>query len=405
MTDTAPIETSFPTFPMARKCPYSPPAEYAGLRETEPVSKVTLPTGATAWVVANHTLVRQILADPRVSSDRTLPGCPRLIQVPPQALRPSSTPLIALDPPEHTTHRRMVTNEFTLKRIQGMRPRIQELVDARIDEMLQSGGSADLVPALAVPVPAMVICELLGVDYEERDTFTRISEVLVRQGSTPPEIGAAMGEIRAFLAKLVADKEKAPEQDLISRLIVKYKESGTYDAERVISTAMVLLNAGHETTTSMIALGAVALLEHPEQLAEIQADPSLVPQAVEELLRYFSIADLVTFRTATEDIALGDVVIKAGEGLIALGAAANHDPQQFPNADILDIHRNARQHVAFGYGVHQCIGQNLARLELEIVFTTLFSRLPGLKLATPVTELPYKHQGLLFGIHSVPVTW
>jgi cytochrome P450 len=402
MTDVA---AELPTFPVRRTCPFEPPAEYAELREAQPVSRVTLTTGNTAWVIANHELVRQILADPRVSSDRTLPGCPRLVQVPPQALKPSARPIIALDPPEHTTHRRMVINEFTVKRIQGMRPRIQEIVDGCVEWMLTGERPVDLVSALAVPVPSLVICELLGVPYQERDTFHRISTVVVSGNSTPPQIGAAIGELRLFLGELVTAKEKDPGEDLLSRLVVKYREAGDYDPERVISTAQILLNAGHETTTNMIALGALALMTHPDQLAAMTADPGLVPQAVEELLRFFSIADLATFRTATADIEIGGVVIREGEGLIALGAAANHDPAVFEEPGELDIRRNVRQHVAFGYGIHQCLGQNLARLELEIVFRTLFDRIPGLRPAVPVDRLPYKNDGLLYGVYELPVTW
>ncbi|MEU0878702.1 cytochrome P450 [Lentzea sp. NPDC005914] len=399
-------QPELPTFPMERgKCPFDPPPQYGELRETEPVSQATLRNGSTAWLVTSHEHVRQILADPRVSSDRQLPGCPRLIPVPPAMMNPSMRPLVAMDPPEHTEHRRMVTAEFTVKRIQGMRPRIQEIVDEHIDKMLAGGGTADLVAALARPVPSLVICELLGVPYELHHDFHRISEVIVHGDSTPPMIGAAIMELRKFLGELIAVKEQDPGEDLLSRLVVRYQETGEYDRERVISTAQILLNAGHETTTSMIGLGTLALLEHPEQLAALQNDPSLIPGAVDELLRYLSIADMATFRTATEDIEIGGKVIPAGEGLIALGAAANRDSSVFPDADTLDVHRNPRQHVAFGYGIHQCLGQNLGRLELEIVFTTLLSKIPGLKLAAPVESLKFRSDGLLYGIYSLPVSW
>ncbi|RKT04574.1 cytochrome P450 [Streptomyces sp. 3211.6] len=403
MTDTAP---DLQSFPMPRSCPFAPPEQYAEIRDKEPVSRVKLPNGKTAWMVTSHELVRQVLADPRISSDRRLPGNPQLVPIPPAALEGAMRSMLVMDPPEHTAHRRLVINEFTVKRIQALRPRIQEIVDERIDALLACDRPADLVDVLARPVPALVICELLGVPYEDRETFYRFGTVVFGEKSTPQEVGAAIMETRIFLGKLVAAKEQEPGDDLLSRLIVKYKElgEGEYDPQQVVSTAQLLLNAGHETTTSMISLGTAALLEHPDQLAALVEDASLIPQAVEELLRYLSIADLVTFRTATADIQVGDVTIREGEGVLALSGAANWDPAAFAEPDKLDIHRNPRQHVAFGYGVHQCVGANLARLELEIVFKTLFDRVPGLRLATPLEELPFL-QRILYGMASLPVTW
>ncbi|MFI6099313.1 cytochrome P450 [Lentzea sp. NPDC051213] len=399
--------TELPTFPMERtgKCPFDPPPQYGELRDQEPISRVTLRNGAPAWLITSHEHVRQILADPRVSSDRTLPGCPRLIPVPPSVMDPRSRPLIAMDPPDHTEHRRHVTAEFTVKRIQGMRPRIQEIVDEHIDKMLAGGGPADLMEAVARPVPLLVICELLGVPFEHHRTFHRIGDTIVHGDSTPQQIGAAIGELRAFLNDLIIAKENDPGDDLLSRLVVRYQEAGEYDRERVISTAQILLNAGHETTTSMIGLGITVLLENPDQLDLLRNDFSLVPGAVDELMRYLTVADMALFRTATEDIEIGGTVIRAGEGLIALGAAANRDGSVYPDPDTLDVRRNPRQHVGFGYGIHQCIGQNLARLELDIAYTTLLRKAPGLRLAEPVSSLKFKTDGLLFGLYSLPVTW
>lgn len=401
MTDT---EAGTGVFPLGRSCPFDPPKEYAVLRAEQPITRAPLRTGGHTWVLTSHELVRQLLADSRLTAYRP-PGALR-VQDPDQLPPPEKIPLVALDPPEHTVHRRMVTNEFTVKRIRGMRPFIQQVVDECIDAMLADGRrSADLFTALAVPVPSQVICELLGVPYADRERFLHIADVLVDGVSTEQEVASAIGELREFLAELVAAKARAPEQDLLSRLIVRYQEADAYNPEQVISTAQVLLNAGHETTTSMIGLGTLALLDNPDQLAAFKADPSLAPQLVEELLRFLTIADTVSFRTATADLEIGGVNVQRGDAILPLSAAANRDPAVYENPDALDIRRSARKHIAFGYGIHQCLGQNLARMELEIVFTTLFARIPGLRLDAPLDGLPYKSDGMIYGVTKVPVAW
>jgi cytochrome P450 len=401
MTDA---DTGAGGFPIGRSCPFDPPREYAALCADRPIIRAPLRTGGDIWVLSSHELVRQILADSRLTAYRP-PGALRR-QDPDELPPPEKIPLVALDPPEHTVHRRMVTNEFTVNRIRGMRPFIQQVVDDCVDAMLADGRrSADLFTALAVPVPSQVICELLGVPYARRERFLHIADVLVDGVSTEHQVAVAISELREFLAELVADKAQTSEQDLLSRLIVKYQEADAYDPEQVISTAQVLLNAGHETTTSMIGLGTLALLENPGQLAAFTADPSLAPQLVEELLRFLTIADTVSFRTAIADIEIGGVTIKRGDPILPLSAAANRDPAVYENPDALDIHRNARKHVAFGYGIHQCLGQNLARMELEIVFTTLFARIPDLRLDAPLDDLPYRSDGMIYGVTRVPVAW
>jgi len=403
MTET--IE-QLPTFPMERRCPFQLPSEYDRLMEEAPVSQVTRANGVNAWLVARHELVRKVLADSRVSSDRTRPNNPSLVPIPPAFLQPASRPLIVQDPPEHTLHRRLIISEFAVRRVATMRPGIQKIVDDCIDTMLSGERPVDLLNALARPVPTLVICELLGVSYAEREIFYEASNRIFSEQSTPMDIGVAIQDLRKFLDAKIAAKEEEPGDDLLSRLVNRYKEEGVYDRERVISTSLGLLIAGHETTTSMIALGVALLLDTPEQLAILKAEPDTVTTAVEELLRYISIADMITARTATEDIEVGDHVIPADAGLFALLGAANRDPDVFPDPDRLDLRRaEARQHVAFGYGAHQCLGANLARLELEIVYRTLFERIPDLKLAMPIEELPFKNKTALYGLSSLPVTW
>ncbi|WP_406311930.1 cytochrome P450 [Streptosporangium sp. NBC_01639] len=399
------ITTDLPGFPMPRTCPPAPPPEYAQLRADGPVSEVVLPDGRATWVITGYHLVREFLTDPRASKDSSHPGYPSPAPGFREATRGLAKGFVFQDPPEHTRHRRMVAGEFAVKPVKRMRANIQRIVDERIEALLVGDRPVDLVRALSLPVPSLVICELLGVPYSDRDFFHTRTAVAVSRSTAPQERVSVLTELREYLAELVEAKEGEPGDDLISRLIAKYRQAGEYDRERIVVTATMLLVAGHETTANMISLGTVALLENPDRLAELQADPAVVPRAVEELLRYFSIADVGTARVATADIELGDVVIREGDGVIALGAAANHDPAVFERPGDLDFHRGGGPHLAFGYGIHQCLGQNLARLELEIVFSTLFSRIPGLRLVTAASELPYKDEANIYGVHEVPVTW
>jgi cytochrome P450 len=391
------------SFPVPRTCPFSPPAEHQELQEHSPISRVTLPTGATAWALTRHEDIRALLADTRFSSDRLNPAFPLLFERPVRdGFRPA---LISMDSPEHGPARRAVVGEFTVRRMEALRPRIQEIADRHLDVILAGPRPADLVQALSLPVPSLVICELLGVPYADHDFFQSRSSTLLRRSIPTDERTRARDELRSYLDELVSQKEQTGAGDLIGRQIAKRRENGTYDHDDLVALAVLLLIAGHETTANMISLGTVALLEHPDQLAAIRDDPAKTPGAVEELLRYFTIAELATSRVATEDVELGGVLIRAGEGVVTLGNSANHDAAAFSHPDQLDIERGARHHVAFGFGPHQCLGQNLARIELQIVFDTLFRRVPGLRLAAPVGDLPFKDDGTIYGLYALPVTW
>ncbi|GAA1170412.1 cytochrome P450 [Pseudonocardia alaniniphila] len=392
------------SFPLQRQCPFAPPSEYERLRAKEPVSRVQLPTGDTAWLVTRYEDVRTVLSGPVFSADSTRPGFPALFPGLEQIMQ--RPPFIRMDPPQHSFYRRMLIQDFTVKRIKTMRRGIQATVDRLLDDLLTQTPPVDLVEAFALPVPSLVICQLLGVPYDDREFFQSRSKVILSGASTAEQAAAALGGLRAYMDGLITRKQREPGDDLLSKLATEQLEpAGGLRRDELLMMCLMLLSAGHETTANMISLGTVAMLEHPDQLAALRSDPDLLPDAVEELLRYLSIADLITIRIAAEDTELSGVAIRAGEGVIALLAAADWDPGVFPEPERLDVHRGDRHHVAFGYGVHQCLGQNLARLELEIVFSTLFSRIPTLRVAVPVDELPYKHRTLLHGVHELPVTW
>ncbi|MEV5017805.1 cytochrome P450 [Streptomyces sp. NPDC053780] len=400
MTDT---DTTHPVaFPQDRTCPYHPPGAYDPLRATRPLARVTLFDGRPVWLVTGHTIARRLLADQRLSTDRTRDGFPatsaRLT-----AVRGRSPALLGVDDPEHRAQRRMVLPEFTLKRAAAMRPRIQEIVDERLDAMIAQGPPADLVPAFALPVPSMVICALLGVPYADHDFFEEQSRRLLR-GPRPEDTLEARDRLESYLGELVDRKRKEPGEGLLDDLVRQQLSEGALDRDQLIAFAVVLLVAGHETTANMISLGTFTLLRNPGRLAELRADPGLLPGAVEELMRVLSIADGL-LRTAVEDIEVEGQTIRAGDGVVFATSVINRDETVYPEPDALDWHRPARHHVAFGFGIHQCLGQNLARAELEIALRSLFERLPELRLAAPAEEIPFKPGDTIQGMLELPVAW
>ncbi|GAA3587374.1 cytochrome P450 [Nonomuraea rosea] len=394
--------------PVERGCPFAPPAAYERLREQAPINKVRLTSGGEAWWVSGHEEGRAVLADPRFSSDRRKDGFPlfNLDAATLRQIRSQPQLMIGMDGGEHAAARRPVISEFTVKRLAALRPRIQDIVDHFIDDLLAADQRpVDLVQALSLPVPSLVICELLGVPYTDHDFFQSRTTMLVRRTSSAEERQRAFAELRVYIDDLVTRKESEPGDDLFGRQIARQRQEGTPDHAGLVSLAFLLLTAGHETTANMISLGVVGLLSHPEQLALVKADPGRTPMAVEELLRYFSIADGVTSRVATEDVEIGGVSIEAGEGVIVSALSADWDPAVFKDPAELDVERGARHHLAFGFGPHQCLGQNLARMELQIVFDTLLRRIPALRLAVPVDDLPFKSDAVIYGVHELPVTW
>jgi hypothetical protein len=288
-----------------------------------------------------------------------------------------------------------------------MRPRVQEIVDEQLDRMLAGPNPADLVAGLALPVPSLVICELLGVPYADHDFFQETSTAILHQEITPEQRSAAAAALFDYLDTLIEARLTNPADDMLSGLAGRIR-AGELTRQEATEIGVVMLLAGHETTANMISLGTLALLEHPDQLALLRANldnPTLVASAVEELLRYLTIVHGGRRRAALEDITVAGQTIRAGDGMILVNETGNRDPAVFPDPDRLDLERDARGHLAFGFGVHQCVGQPLARLELQIVYRTLLRRAPNLELAVDPDRVPFKHDGIIYGLHELPVRW
>ncbi|HEV3380216.1 MAG TPA: cytochrome P450 [Trebonia sp.] len=399
---------NIPAYPMARaeSCPLDPPPDLSALRSDRPLVRVRLWDGSTPWLATRYADQRALLADRRVSADSSREGYPS--QSPSlQARRSRSRSFISMDDPEHARLRRMMTGAFTVRRIEGMRPGIQRIVDDLIDQMLAGPAPADLVAAFALPVPSLVICELLGVPYADHEFFQQASRTLINR-STPAETAMkAQDELTAYLDRLIERKLAEPGDDLLSRMSVERVATGQLTRRELAAMGVLLLIAGHETTANMIALGTYALLTHPDQLAAVRDsdDPQLIVRTVEELLRYLSIVHSGRRRVAIEDIEIAGEIIRAGEGIVLPNEIANRDTSVFPDPDRLDVQRDSRSHMAFGFGVHQCLGQPLARVELQVVYGTLYRRVPTLALAADPAQLSFKHDSVVYGLYELPVTW
>jgi cytochrome P450 len=396
--------TEAPLYPMTRAagCPFDPPPELHALQEEGPLAKVRLWDGSTPWLVTRYADQKALLSDKRVSADVTRPGYPS-----PAPVKGAGISFILMDDPEHARLRRMVTAPFTIRRVETMRPAVQKIVDDLIDAMLAGPKPVDLVEAFALPVPSLVICDLLGVPYADHDFFQDNSKTVINRNATPEDRMAAVGNLAKYLDELVGEKLANPGGDLLSQLTERI-ENGELTRPEAAQMGVLMLIAGHETTANMIALGTLALLENPDQLARLRAtdDPKQIATAVEELLRYLNITHNGRRRVALEDIPIAGEVIRAGEGVIMPNDIGNRDPDAFPDPDRLDVSRgDARRHVAFGFGVHQCLGQPLARMELQVVYDTLYKRIPTLQLATDIEKVPFKHDGSVYGVYELPVTW
>ncbi|MFC4149652.1 cytochrome P450 [Micromonospora mangrovi] len=373
-----------------------------------PVTKVRLPTDATAWLVTRHADVRQLLRHPGFSADLSRPGFPLLRALPPGALSDRRGGFIRMDGMEHSRLRRMLTAEFMLKSIRRIEPLIRQTVDRTLDDLRDAGPPADLVATFALPLPSMVICHLLGVPYADHDFFQLRSRTLLDRDAAPELVREHVAQLRDYLHRLVEAKCAAGDRadDLLSRLARDRVDTGELAVDELVGMAMLLLIAGHETTANMIGLSTLLLLRDvPGRYAALRDDPDQADTLVEELLRYLSIVRTGLPRLALEDVEIGGQLIRAGEGAIAVLSTANRDPVVFDGPDEFDPYRQAHQHVAFGFGVHQCIGQPLARAELRIALVELARRFPDLRLAAPTGQLPTRDNSIVFGLDALPVTW
>ncbi len=431
------------TLPTARPPgrPFDPPADLARIRERHPLVRMTYPDGHEGWLATGHRAVRAVLGDRRFSSRYELMHLP--IDGAPPDLPPAPVgDLTGIDPPEHTRLRRLLVGYFTVRRMRALTDQVEEITARQLDAMERQGPHVDLVPAFAVPIPALVICELLGVPYGDRDSFQRHVHTLTGGQSTPEEMAAAWTALHEYLLGLVHAKRADPGNDILSALTA----SDLTDDE-LAGTGAFLLGAGLDTTANMLGLGTFALLRHPDQLALLRSAPGIVdacgpapscgggaqgarnerpstggagrrlkgPQArrsgaeaidtaVEELLRYLTITH-TGVRAALEDVELEGRQIRAGESVTVSMQAANRDPAQFPDPDTLDLRRSAGGHLTLGHGIHQCLGQQLARVEMRVAFPALLARFPTLRLDCAVDEVPLRTDSNIYGVERLPVAW
>lgn len=397
----APVAYPFPPSPSL----YHPSPIYGELREEHPVVQVSMPDGRTAWVATRYAEVRQILMDTRFS--RAKAAGPEVAKT---ALAEIATDtILGMDPPEHTRLRRLVARAFTARRVEELRPRVAGLVDDLLGAMRQLPRPADLVEHFSLPLPVRVICELLGVPAEDRHVFHAWSDTVMGGWQRDPEdLARALGDLKEYFQKLIAAKRAEPADDLMTALIAARDEHDKLSEHELVMLGVSLLVAGHETTANQINMFVLTLTDHLEQMARLREQPDLVPQAVEELLRFAQLGDGSSAgmpRVSTEGMELGGVRLPAGAVVMASTVAANRDPGTFAEPDRMELDRRENQHLSFGIGVHHCLGAPLARMELQEALRGILRHVPDLRVAVPASELRFKHGMTLRSLETLPVTW
>ncbi|MER7008643.1 cytochrome P450 [Dactylosporangium sp. NPDC000555] len=373
---------------------------YAALRQEAPVRAVTLPNGMEVWLVTRYSDCKTALADPRLSKRLGVGDNSRALAAPVRS--PLTHHLLANDPPDHTRLRRLVAKVFTARRVEDLRPRIGELSAALIEPLRDKDG-VDLVEEYAVHLPIQVICELLGVPIEDQADFRRWTAVMVSASAGGAGVPEAAAAFVGYLRGLIERKRAAPADDLLSALVATRDEDDRLSEDELTSMAFLLLFAGHETTVNLIGNGMYTLLTLPDAHRRLREDPSLIPAAIEEFLRLESPVETATSRTATEAVTYGGVTIPAGAMVAISLLSADRDPDRFPAPDEFDLGRPDNQHLAFGYGIHYCLGAPLARLEAQIAFTDLLTAFPDMRLAVPPSEVTWRPGTLIRGTVALPV--
>jgi cytochrome P450 len=388
----------------------NPYPAYTQMRAELPVHRITLSDGRGVWLVTRYDDARAVLKDPRFIKDwRSIMSPEQLARMPkvPESLQFLSQHMLTTDPPNHTRLRALVQKAFTPRMVEELRPRVQEITDALLDAV-ESRGEMDLIDDFAFPLPITVIAELLGVPSEDRDKFRHWSNALLTGEPTPERmqrIAPDMEEFNAYLAALFAERRARPAEDLISALIQVEEAGDRLSQIELFSMMFLLLIAGHETTVNLIGNGMLALLEHPDQLERLKQHPELLPPAIEELLRYDGPVANATRRWAGEDVDVGGVLIPRGEQVMVVLASADRDDQRFANPDDLDIARADNRHIAFGHGIHYCLGAPLARLEGQIAIGTLLRRMPNLRLKDAPETLDWRASLVIRGLERLPVVF
>jgi cytochrome P450 len=392
------------SFPFTTTDPLEPPPEYAKLLRTEPVCRVTIPTGDQVWLVTRHADVRRVLSDTRFSREAiTGPDAPRLLPI-----AQGSRSIFVMDPPEHSRLRKLVSRAFAPRRIESLRADVQSLTDELVAKMAANGRPGELIAGLAQPLPITVICRMLGVPYADVDRFRDWTDIMLSYAKgRRDEVLAARDALNAYLTQLIEDKRKKPADDLLTVLIAAADDDGDrLDDEELLAFGYTLLGAGYHATTAGLAHAVLTLLRTPEKLAELVAHPELLPPVVEELLRRSQAGGgLGALRIAVEDVEIAGVQISAGDAVLPLINAANRDPAVFEDPEGLRLERRPNPHLSFGHGIHHCLGAQLGRLELEVALGTLLREMPGLRLAVDEADLPWS-SGLAFSRpQTLPVLW
>ncbi|WP_227980048.1 cytochrome P450 [Nocardia spumae] len=398
MTDIA--DTTVVGLPTERPAgrPFDPPAGLAILRERNPLVRMRFPDGHLGWLATGHAVVREILADPRFSSRVELAHYPLadIGAIPPAPLGD----LTGIDAPEHTRYRKLLAGKFTARRMRQLGERIERITADHLDAMRTGGGPVDLVRAFAFPIPALTICGLLGVPFDDHDRFQELAATMGGVDATPEQAYAAYASMTDYMGELVRSKQSRPTDDLLGDLAA----GGELDVDELTGIGAFLLAAGLDTTVNMIALGTYALLVHRDQFELLRAHPDLAGPAVEELMRYLSIAHTGT-RVARAEVEIGGQTVAAGETVALSLQAANRDPARFHDPDTLDLRRDPAGHLGFGYGAHLCLGAQLARVEMRVALPALISRFPDLRVAVPAEEVELRHDTGIHGLRRLPVTW
>ncbi|MGW7353387.1 cytochrome P450 [Streptomyces sp. Z26] len=396
-----------PVVPSKRTCPFDPAEEYARLREEEPISPITFkiaPNDPNGWLVTRHDYVRQILSDNRFSHRNEL--CAHLIEPPfpiekyePEPSAPGS--FVRMDKPEHTKYRTHLAGHFTVRKIREYEPTLAVLIDEVLDELATKERPVDLIKEFAEVIPARSVCSMMGVPPDMVADMSKHFHAIFTLEFSMEEFVFHMEEVQKLLVQLVEKRIEEPLDDIFSHLLA----SGDLTVDEIANMAWIIIGGALDTTPNMLGLSTFALLEHPEELARLRADPELAEGSVEELLRYLTVSQFGASRAALEDVEIGGVTIKKGQTVVLSLPAANRDPDFFKDADHLDVTRSARKHVAFGFGIHQCLGQHLARATLRIGLTKLFDRFPTLRLAVDASEVPLRERAMHYGANSLLVTW